>query len=173
VGHAQPKRAGDPAGFALGQPAEGKAQIVDLRLSCGEQEIALVARHVGGCQKIAMARAVTPCSAVDIMAGGKRLGAKLPGARNEIGELDGLVATDAGHRGCAVEIARDEVVDHRSAETRLEIEHIVGNAELGRDPAGIVNVLSSTAGPLAPDRLAIIIELERDADDIEPRMLEE
>src|SRR5438132_916833 len=133
VSHSQPKLGSDAPGFAFGQPAKGKAQIVDLRLRRGEQEIALVARHIGGCQEIAMARAVAPCSAVDIMTGRERRGAKLLGTGDKIGELDGLVAADTRHRSCAAEIARDEIVDYRGAETRLEIEHIMGNAELCRD----------------------------------------
>ena len=40
----------------LGRRAQRKAQEIDLRLRGGEQEIALVARHVGGREEIAMAR---------------------------------------------------------------------------------------------------------------------
>ena len=40
------------------------------------------------------------------------------------------------------------------------------------DAPGIMDVLSGTAGTLSPDRLAMIVKLERDADDIIARRLE-
>ena len=100
------------------------------------------------------------------MSGDQRRRLELAGPRQEIGELDRLVAADAGHRRVARDIAVDEIVDHRFAEAALEIEHIMGDAELGRDPAGIMDVLAGAAGALAPHRLAMIVELERDADDL-------
>ena len=83
------------------------------------------------------------------MPGDQRRRTELPGPRQEIGELDRLVAADARHRRVARSIAVDEIVDHRLAEAAFEIEHIMRNAELGRDPPRIMDVLSGAAGALA------------------------
>ena len=42
----------------------------------------------------------------------------------------------------------------------------MGNAELGRDVAGVVDVLAGAAGALAVGRGAMVVELQRDADDV-------
>ena len=63
-----------------------------------------------------------------------------------------------------VEIALGEAVDHRLAEARLVIEHVMGNADGLRHPAGIVDVLAGAAGALAMGGGAVVVELERDAD---------
>jgi hypothetical protein len=49
----------------------------------------------------------------------------------------------------------------------------MGDAKLGCHPARIMDILAGTAGTLAPDRLAMVIELERDADHVIARPLEE
>ena len=48
VGDGQPELGGDRAHLRLGQAAQRKAQIVDLLLRGGEQEVALVAVRVDG-----------------------------------------------------------------------------------------------------------------------------
>ena len=50
------------------------------------------------------------------------------------------------------------------AEAALIIEHIMGDAEPLGDRLGVVDVLAGAAGPRAPDRLAMIVELERHSD---------
>ena len=42
----------------------------------------------------------------------------------------------------------------------------MGNAELGRDVAGVVDVLAGAAGALAMGRRTMVVELQRDADDV-------
>ena len=42
----------------------------------------------------------------------------------------------------------------------------MGNAEPGRDVARVMNVLAGAAGALAVDRLAVVVELQGDADDV-------
>ena len=59
------------AHLALGQPAQRKAQIIELRLSRGKQEVALVARRVGGAVQLCSCRALDPA---DIMARGQAIG---------------------------------------------------------------------------------------------------
>ncbi len=47
-GYSQPQFGGDFAHLRLGQGAQGKAEIIKLRLGGGEEEIALVAGGIGG-----------------------------------------------------------------------------------------------------------------------------
>ena len=47
------------------------------------------------------------------------------------------------------------------------------NAEPVGDAAGIVDVLSGAAGTAPPDSLAMVIELQGDADDFAPLLLEQ
>ena len=49
----------------------------------------------------------------------------------------------------------------------------MGNAERRSDAAGIVNVLARTAGALAAHRFAMIVKLQRDADHIIARCLQQ
>ena len=81
------------------------------------------------------------------MPGEQRCGAELLGPRHEVGELDRLVAPDARNRRLAAQIAVGEIVDHRLAESRFEIEDVVRDAELRRDASRIMNVLPGAAAP--------------------------
>lgn len=94
-------------------------------------------------------------------------------AGQEIGELDGAVAGDTGDRCLACQVAVHEFIDHRFPEARLEIEHVMRDSDGGGGAPRVVNVLAGTAGALAPHRLAVIVELQRDADDVEARLLQQ
>ena len=74
VGDGQAHALGDGAHRGLGHAAERKAQIVDLLLRGGEQEIALVAVGIDRAEQRAV-RAVG--AAADVVAGGQRIGAEL------------------------------------------------------------------------------------------------
>ena len=76
------------------------------------------------------------------MAGRQRVGAEILGGVEQIGELDELVAGDAGHRRLAAGVALGESVDHLLAEAALVVEHVMRDAEPRRDPAGVVDVLA-------------------------------
>ena len=58
------------------------------------------------------------------------------------------------------------MVDHRFAEARFVVEHVMRNAERVGDAARVVDVLAGAAGALAMRRRAVIVELQRDADDV-------
>jgi hypothetical protein len=98
------------------------------------------------------------------MAGRQRIGAEILGRRKQIGELDGLVAGNAGDRRFAGNIALGERIDHRLAKALLVIEHVMRNAERLGDAAGIVDVLAGAAGTGAMNGRAMIVELQRDAE---------
>ena len=100
------------------------------------------------------------------MAGGERVGAELARGLQQVAELDRAVALDARHRRLAERVAVGEIVDDGLAKAVLVVEHVMGNAELGGDVAGVVDVLAGAAGALAMGRRTMVVELQRDADDV-------
>src|SRR5690606_30754263 len=79
----------------------------------------------------------------------------------------------ARDRRLAGEIAVGEGGNHRALEPTLVIEDIMGDAERRGDAARIMNILAGTAASLASRRDAVIVELERNADDIVALSLEQ
>ena len=100
------------------------------------------------------------------MSGRQRLGAKLARGRQQIAKLDRAVALDARHRRLAERIAFGEIVDHRLAEAALIVQHVMRNADPLGDIAGIVDVAPGAAGALAMGGRAMVVKLQRDADDV-------
>src|SRR5690606_21063398 len=56
-------------------------------------------------------------------------------------------------------------------EPALVVEHVVGDAEGLCNLARIMDVLAGATASLAPRRLAVVVELQRDADDLVARSL--
>ena len=100
------------------------------------------------------------------MTGRERGGAELAGGIEEVVELHRLVAGDARHRRLAGDIALGELVDHRLPEALLIVEHVVRNRERFGHAPGVVDVLPGAARALPVGRRAMIVELQRDADDV-------
>ena len=100
------------------------------------------------------------------MAGRQRGGAKLARGGQKVAELHQAVALDAGHRRLARGIAVREILDHGFAETAFIIQHIVRNAETLGNVAGVMDVLTGTAGALTMGGRAVIVELQGYSNDI-------
>ena len=100
------------------------------------------------------------------MAGCERGSAEFARGRQQIAKLDRAVALDAGHRRFAQCIAVGEIVDHQFAKAALVIQHVVRDADPLGDIARIVDVLPGAAGALAMGGRAMIVKLQRDADDV-------
>ena len=100
------------------------------------------------------------------MAGRQHLRAEFARGRQEIAELDRLVAIDARHRRLACDIARGKAVDDRLLEPALVIEDVVRDPDPLRHRSRIVNVLTGAAGTLAVGRRTVIVELQRHANDV-------
>ena len=64
------------------------------------------------------------------------------------------------------EVAVDEAVDHRLAEAALVVEDVMRDAERLGHAARVVDVLPGAARALAVRRVAVIVELQGDADDV-------
>ena len=105
-------------------------------------------------------------AAADVVAGSQRLGAEFPRGAQEVGELDGLVAGDTGNGRFAGDVALGERVDDGLAEPLLVVEDIVRDAERLGDAPRVGDVLPGAARSGAMSRGAVIVELQRHADDV-------
>jgi hypothetical protein len=72
-----------------------------------------------------------------------------PGAVEHSRELDVLIAADAGVRGPAGAVLRQEIVQHRLPEPLCEVPHVEGDSEDVSGPSGVVDVLQRAASPAA------------------------
>src|SRR5215831_10149804 len=152
------------ARLRLGLVAEREAQRLELLARGGKEEIALIALLLACAIERAAAARARPRG--DVMSRRQHLGAELARGRKQIAELDRLVALDAWHRRLARHIAFGEAVDHHFLEAALVVEHVVGNADALRHRARVIDILAGAAGALAMGRGAMVVELQRDADDV-------
>ena len=151
------------AHFSLWQIAQREAQIVQLFPRGGEQEVRLVAAGISSAVQLGPVLAIcTP----NIVAGRQAVRAQIPRRLQQVREFDRLVAPDAGNGGRTRQICISKVFHDLLTELRLVIQHIVRNADLIRYVAGIVDILPRTTGALLLDGGAMIVQLQRDADDI-------
>src|SRR5581483_12400768 len=119
---------------------QGEADEIELLARGRKQEIALVAIGIGGTMQ--RARSGGQAARGNVMAGRKRLRAKLARGDEQIAELDRAVALDARHRGLARGVALGKGVDHRLLEALLVIEHVMRNADPFCDVARAMDVLA-------------------------------
>src|SRR5690242_11972143 len=164
VSDAKPEPARQFARLRLGAIAQGEAQQIELLACRREQEIALIALGLSGAVK--RPPAVGQPARGDVMAGRQYRGPKLARSHQQIAKFDSLIAFDAWHRRFAGHVACREPVDDRFFESLLVVEHVMGNADPRRHGAGVVNVAPGTACAFTVGRRAMVIELERDADDV-------
>ena len=109
------------------------------------------------------ARALGPAH---VVSGRHAVGLQIPRRRQQVAELDPLVAADAGHRRRPGEIGVGELVDHAFPEAVLVVEHVVREPHRLGDPPRVVNVAPGAAGALPACGRAVVVELQRDADDV-------
>ena len=100
------------------------------------------------------------------MAGGEQVRPEVVRRREEVSELEMLIAGHAGDRRLAGHVGLRERLDHFLAKPRLVIQNVVGNSDPLGHVASVVNVLAGAARPLAMGRLAMVVELHGDADDV-------
>lgn len=108
-----------------------------------------------------------------IMPGGKTIGTKIARGGQKVGELHRLVTANTGNRGLAAHIAVGEILHHLVMEAAFVIEDIVRDAKPSSDRARIVDIGTGTAGPLGLNGDTMIIELQCNADDLEPLLVEQ
>ena len=152
--------------LCLGLLAERKAQQIELLARGSGQKIALVA--CGLARSIERTTAVRQRPRCHIVARGQNAGAKLARSSEKVAELDRLVAFQTRHRRLAGDVAVGEAIDHRFLEAALVVEHVMRNADTFGNGAGIVNIAAGATGPLSMGRRAMVVELQRDPDDVVP-----
>ncbi len=153
------------ARLVLGHAAQREAQEGELRARRREEEIALVATLVRGAVQLRPAGAV---DAAHVMPGGERVGAEIARGRQQVAELDRLIAAHAGDRRLAARVGVGEVVDHVAAEAALVVEHVMRYAQPLGDARGVVDVPAGAACALLRQGRAMVVELQRDADHVAP-----
>ena len=152
--------------------AQGEAQEVQLFLRGGEEEIALVFCHIERAVEFGLARLLVH-DALNVMARRHAIGAEIMGDFEQVAEFDGLVAFHARDRRFALKIAFHETVDDGLFEIVFVIEDVMREAFFFCDAAGIVNILPRAARAFFGDGRAVIVKLQRDADDIIPLFMEQ
>src|SRR3954454_5148360 len=148
----------------FGQVAQRKAQIVELFARGREQEVALVAIGVGGADQ--RTPSVGRAARRDIMPGRERGGTEFARGCQKIAKLDRAVALNAWYRCLPQRVPVSEVVDPRLTTAVLVVKAVMGDSDPLGDVASIVDVLSGAAGALAVCGRAVIVKLQRDANDI-------
>src|SRR5262249_56362413 len=81
-------------------------------------------------------------------------------------DLAGWLALEPRPRPLARQIALGEAVDPHFLEAALVVEQVVGDADPLRHRARVIDVLAGAAGTFAVGRGAMVVELQRDADDV-------
>ena len=107
------------------------------------------------------------------MPGSERRGAKFARRRQQVAKFDRPVAFDTGHRRFAGGVAIGKAVDDLLAKPAFVVQHVMRNAKARGDIAGIVDVLPGAARTLAMGGGAVIVKLQRNADDVVTLRLEQ
>jgi hypothetical protein len=127
----------------LASSPKGKPHRAQRRRRHREQEVRLVLVGIDGPPQ--GRRTVGARRDPTVVAGGQDLGADRAGLGQKRRELDVLVALHARVGGLPGQVGGDEVLDHRVGELGLEVDHVVGDAEVVGDPAGVLDVARPAA----------------------------
>ena len=171
IGDRQAKPAGEGADLGFFHIAERKPQQLELRLGRREQEIALIAGKVIRAVERTIARSFKPGR--HVMAGRQDIGAEVLRRFKQIGEFDFAIAGNARYGRLPRRITLRERRDDLALEPLLVVEHIMRDAEPGGGKTRIVNILSGATGSFAVNRRAMVVKLQRHADDVVALLLEQ
>ena len=94
-----------------------------------------------------------------VVSGGDALGSDLPGGVQQLVELHVIVAKRAGDGGASLEVIVNERADDGLLELALEIDHVIGDAEVLGDAARVVDVVDGAAAML-PGGLGVKLVLK-------------
>ena len=108
-----------------------------------------------------------------VVTGGDALSANLPGDNQQLIELQVVVAQAAGDRSASGNVLFHERAHHITLEALFVIDHIVRDADLLGDAAGVVDIVERAAASLnglghalASGETALVPELHGQTDDI-------
>ena len=159
----QSRRFSQPAYLGLFHAAQGKAQIVKLRLAGAVEKIALVTGGVHGAMQF---RSGCRFDSPHIVSRRQTIRAKIPCHRQKVGKFRSHVTADAGDGGAALHIVFGKLLDHALPKAAFVVENIMGNPQPVGHGAGIADVVAGATGTFALDRFAVVIKLKGDADDL-------
>ena len=143
-GHRQSQLARQLAHLRLGVAAERKIRSRQLLLLQAEEKIGLILRTVRATAHLIAAGCIVEADA-RVMASGDARCAHALGQIEELIELDEVVAERAGDGRAARQIIVDKRLDDLLFEARLEVDHVIGDAQMLRDVARIVDVVERAA----------------------------
>jgi hypothetical protein len=155
--------------FRLLERTDGKHRVRELILRQREQEIGLILRRIDAALEDVAAGGLV---ALDprVVSSRDEPRPKALGARRQGRELQVAVAVHAGDRRPACRVLADEVRHDRLAELPLEVDDVVGNSDLRRDPARVVEIVDRAARPEAHLAIRVrprmVVQLHREADDL-------
>ena len=145
----------------------GNMRVGELPLVQDAEDVRLVLGHVGGA--VQLAGAVVVGTTRGVVAGADRVEAEREGLVEQRGELDLLVAAQAGVRGAAGLVLGDEVLDDVLAEALGEVPHVERDADDVGGAAGVAGVLDGAAAARArAERLRVRGERQVDAGHVVP-----
>ncbi len=127
------------ADLRLRQMSKREAQIINLVLRGGKEEIALIAIRIDRTEHRAM---VAILAAADIMAGCQSVRTQFARSLQKISKLDGLIARNTRNRRFTTHIGICKWIDNRFTEARFIIQYIMRNAEAFRNATRIFDVLA-------------------------------
>ncbi len=143
-GHRQTQLARQLAHLRLGVSAQRKIRARQLMLLQAEEKIGLILGVVR-----APAHLIAPAPVVKadarVVTGGDVRRAHALGHIQELIELDEIVAERARNGRAAGQIIVDERLDHLLFEAGLEVDHVIGDAEMLGHVARVIHVVERTA----------------------------
>ena len=156
---------GNLARLAFLQFTKRKHHVRQLLLAKREQKVRLVLPRIPATKQHCAAVALLEPS---VMPGRHVLRAKLPGAVDQVAELQLLVAHHARVRRPPRLVLRREIIDHVPLKLLRFIDEIIRDVEFVGDRAGIHHRLRATALVLGAGHAILRPDLQRNADDVVP-----
>ncbi len=170
-GRVAPEPRGDRPRRFLRQIAEREDRPAENAHGDPIQEIRLVLRGVGG--RGDERRAPRAGDEPGVVSRRDCAAAELVGGARERGELDELVAGDAGIGRPAPPVFRDERAHDPPRERRLDVDHAMRDARPRAEPPRAAQKRVRAAGASPPRGSRVAVEPERHADDLEPALAEQ
>ena len=100
------------------------------------------------------------------MPGGDGVGAECLRAIEQRGEFQIAVAVGARQRRAPGRVLTDEIRHDVILKLPLEVDDVVGNADRGRDAAGVMQIVDRAAAAERRDAFGLIVQLHRHTDDL-------
>ena len=163
---AQPERGRTPADLRLRELADGKQRVRQLLRAEHVEDVRLVLRGVGTAPDRGTVRRVDDTR---VVTGGNGVETELARPLERAAELHRAVALDARVRGTTLFIGRRVRRDDVLREPVGEVEDVVRDVELRRDPARVLDVRHAAATGVA----LTAPELERHAGDVMARVAQQ